>query len=218
MFTSWPITSLQRDTFAEIQGCSLRLVSGTFFGGLVALMLALVPLCVMCCARKPEQDQVFILVKLHVSSAVGVLLTMSSQLLAFDIAAIHSVPSFNAILMTCSHIAATFCQCYTSAQVSACGLHTQVREQGIHVCTPPRKQLPVPCATQQHKSKASHKEETLLSVVQLASHSDLLRQSLQFYVGQPSNIPARAAHTAPATSARPEHGARYSAIYNAMYN
>lgn len=42
---------------AEVDGCSIRVISGTFLGGLVSLMLAIIPLGVMACTRKPE-DQV----------------------------------------------------------------------------------------------------------------------------------------------------------------
>lgn len=94
----------------RVEGCSIRKVAGTFYGGLVAVMMALIPLCVMACTRKPEQSQ-------------------------------------------------------------------------------------------------------------LASHSDLLRQSLQFYVGQPSDITDHAVRSAsqqPSTTS--SNGARYSALYNAMYN
>lgn len=52
---------------------------------------------------------------------------------------------------------------------------------------------------------------------QLASHTDLLRQSLQFYTGQPSDITQHATLTA-RTSAAADNGAGYSAMYNAMYN
>lgn len=46
-----------RSCCAEVEGCSIRIVSGTFLGGLVSLMLAIIPLGVMGCTRKPE-DQV----------------------------------------------------------------------------------------------------------------------------------------------------------------
>jgi hypothetical protein len=58
-----------------------------------------------------------------------------------------------------------------------------------------------------------------LCAVQLASHSELLRQSVQFYVGRPEDITAHCAQAAPPPpSTQAGHGERYSAIYNAMYN
>jgi hypothetical protein len=56
--------------------------------------------------------------------------------------------------------------------------------------------------------------------VQLASHSELLRQSVQFYVGRAEDITAYASQSSPHTytPTKTGNGKRYSAIYNAMYN
>lgn len=92
-----------------IKGCSLRTVSGTFIASMVMFVLATLPLLMMCCSRKPEEDQ-------------------------------------------------------------------------------------------------------------LASHSDLLRQSVQFYVGQASDITDYHTRSNPQPAQTQGPSARYSALYNAMYN